>query len=84
MSKIKTFIKKYWREMAVVVMFFILLSGVNEAKETAFRAYDYAADAADYAADAASIAEDAYYAASDASDYASDAADNARYCQYLY
>ena len=81
-ERVKVFIKRYWREIAVVVMFFILQAGINDAESTANRAYRYAADAADYAAAAADYAAEARDYSADASDNASDAADNSYYCRF--
>jgi hypothetical protein len=74
--KIISFVKKYWREMAIVGMFLYLQSGITQAIENSQKAYDYAADAADYSRRAENYC-------SDASDYASQAADSASSCEYL-
>jgi len=74
--KILPFVKKYWREIAIIFGFLYLQSTVQEAVQNAGYAYDAAADAAYYAERASSYA-------SDASDYASQAADSASYCEYL-
>ena len=69
MKRFLNFVKTYWREIAVLIMFLYLNAGINQAKQNAEYAYDYAADAASYARQA--------------SDSASDAADSASYCEYL-
>lgn len=69
------FLRLYWREIVVLIMFLYLQAGINEAKNNAEYAYDYAADASHYArnawdsadeasdnaSNAVSVCEDAYY-----------------------
>ncbi len=74
MKKILFLIKSYWREIAILIMFFVLQAQISEAKKYAEYAYDNAADAAVFARAASNSAEDA-------SNYASDAADQ---CSNLY
>lgn len=61
------FLRRYWREIAVALMFLVLNGEVREARRLAEYAWDEASAASEYA----SYARD--YAA-DASDYASEAA----------
>jgi hypothetical protein len=76
MRKIINFIKIYWREIVVLIMYLSIQSKVNSAITNSERAYDYAADASSYARQAMDYA-------SEASDNASDAANSASYCEYL-
>lgn len=74
------FVKKYWRELAVVAMFLVVQYQISDVNDLLKRVGKVAAIAADYADDAADNAEDAYYAASDAQSSAQEAADNSSYC----
>lgn len=65
------FAKLYWREIAVLVMFFLLQSQIGEVRNYAKKAYSSASDASDYASQASSNAQDASSNASDAADYCS-------------
>lgn len=68
-EKMVLFLKKYWREIVVVIMFLSILSRISDAELAAEKASRFANEAADYAAEAA--------------DAASDAASSASYCEYL-
>lgn len=74
-EKIFNFCKQYWRETAVLLMFFLLQSQISEANKNAEYAYDSAADARYYA-------RQAWDSADEASNNAQEAADNASYCAY--
>lgn len=75
MKKIILFLKKYWREAAILMMFAVLQSGISEAKKNAEYAYDTASEASSYAQEARDNAADASDEARDASNYAAEAAD---------
>lgn len=75
-NKILNNIKKYWREIIILIMFFVLLGNINVAKKNSQMAVDYASEAYDAASEAADYAEEA-------SAYASEAVDNTS-SLYLY
>jgi hypothetical protein len=82
-AKIITFLRKYWREIILIIFLLNMQAGINKAINNSENAYIYASKAATNASEAIDYAYDASNYASEASDYASQAADSASYCEYL-
>jgi hypothetical protein len=79
-EKIKFFIKKYWREIFILIVILMFQQQLVDMSEDIEKTTIYSKSAANYANTAAGYASDAADYAMDASDYASEASD---YCSYL-
>jgi methyl-accepting chemotaxis protein len=83
MKNIFNILKKYWREILILIMFLYIQSILSEISDNSRHAYDFSANASNYARQAMGYANEANDNASEANDNIGEIYDRVSNCEYF-